>query len=205
MPTLNDPLIGKRVGRLTVVSRAGAGKCLCRCDCGNTTVIYTSNLRPGHTTSCGCLKREIVAGGAHTIHGDKGTRLYGIWKNMRKRCNNPNAYNYDRYGGRGIKVCSEWDEYAAFKDWALSHGYDDALSIDRIDNDGNYSPDNCRWATPTEQANNRRSNHVVSYNGITHTVTEWARIIGCKSEELLYRLKTDEKNALHELFRAAME
>lgn len=156
--------IGKRFGRLTVIGRLpsrghGKGtKLICRCDCGNETEVFASNLTRGHTTSCGCLKREIVAAGAHTTHGKRQTRLYEIWRSMKQRCTNPNKINYARYGGRGIKVCSEWMEsFEAFYEWATTHGYKDDLSLDRINNDGNYEPGNCRWATPKEQAANRRS------------------------------------------------
>lgn len=104
-------------------------------------------------------------------HHRKGTRLYSIWQTMKKRCNNPNFYLYNRYGGRGIKVCDEWEhDFPSFRNWALSHGYQDGLTIDRIDNDGSYSPDNCRWATRSEQASNTSRNIIISYNGDTGTV-----------------------------------
>lgn len=195
-----DPLIGHRVGRLTIISPADGGRYLCRCDCGNETLVLKSNLTREHTRSCGCLKREIVEAGAHTIHGGKCSRLYGIWKHIRQRCNNPRASNYHRYGGRGIRVCDKWNTFAMFRDWALSNGYDDSLSLDRIDNSGDYTPDNCRWATPTTQANNRRSNRLFTYNGKTHTIAEWSRMLGMNQVRLRYHIEHDAPADLQMLF-----
>lgn len=117
-----------------------------------------------------------------TKHGDrpkgKKKRLYHIWLSMRERCNNKNHVQYANYGGRGIKVCKEWDDYLSFKEWALSNGYCENLTIDRVDNDKGYSPDNCRWATAKEQANNRRSNHLLTLNGETHNIEWWAQKTG---------------------------
>ena len=116
-------------------------------------------------------------------HGDrpkgKNVRLYNIWSQMCERCNNPSFVGFSQYGGRGISVCSEWlKSYEAFKKWALDNGYNDELTIDRIDVDGNYEPNNCRWATPKEQANNRRTNRMLSYSGETHNVESWCCITG---------------------------
>lgn len=112
-------------------------------------------------------------------HHKQPARLYRIWANMKNRCYNPNAENYRFYGGRGIGVCESWrNDYIAFRDWALSNGYEDRLTLDRIDNNGNYGPTNCRWETLINQCNNTRKNHRLTYQGETHTVAEWARIIG---------------------------
>lgn len=109
----------------------------------------------------------------------KKTRLYNIWLHMRERCHNPNFVHFDNYGDRGISVCEEWDEsYEAFREWALSNGYKDNLTLERKDNDGDYCPDNCKWATPKEQANNRRSNRLLSFNGETHNIEGWCKITG---------------------------
>lgn len=180
----------RKYGRLTIIKPIiiNKRKCfLCKCECGKETIVLASNLFSGHTESCGCLKKAIIENGAHTIHGLSKTRIYRIWKGMRKRCQNPNDYGYYKYGGRGIEVCPEWNEnFLAFYYWAIEHGYNDTSSIDRIDNDKGYSPDNCRWSDASTQANNRRSNHLVSIGGEIHSIAEWSKIVGI-SQVTIYR------------------
>lgn len=161
-------LTGKRFGKLTVISKvkkeskSERTKWLCKCDCGNTTIVPTYRLTGGETQSCGCKRYESK----NMKHGMKNTRIYSIWCDMKKRCNNPNSKNYKNYGARGIKVCDEWSsDFMSFYSWSIKNGYKGSLSIDRIDNDKGYSPDNCRWVTRKEQNNNRRNTVFVEIDG----------------------------------------
>lgn len=179
---------GQRFGRLTAISYAGKSEWFCACDCGNTTRPRSYDLRNGISKSCGCLHSEIIAKQS-AKHGYAGTRLYKTWCNMKSRCNTPSASKYEIYGGRGIKVCSEWLNFENFKDWALSNGYHHDLSIDRINSDGNYEPLNCRWTTYKIQGNNTRQNHILRYNGQEKTISEWADELGFSYKVLSERIR----------------
>ena len=176
-------LTGKRFGKLVAIktiekNKNGEYLWQCKCDCGNEIIANVGNLKNGHTKSCGCLRVDRCKMN-FTKHGLERTRLYGIWSYMRLRCYDEKSISYHRYGGRGITICDEWkNDVKAFYDWATANGYKDSLTIDRIDNDGNYCPENCRWATVKEQASNRRSNILVTHNGKTKTMKEWAHEVG---------------------------
>lgn len=192
-----DIKIGDKYGRLTVIRETEPHKCpsgrlirkvLCQCDCGNCTEVQLWSLRKGVTKSCGCYNKEIVQQ-MFSTHGMKGTRLYTIYRSMVSRCTYIKNQHYDRYGGRGIKVCDEWrNNPSAFFQWAVANGYSDELSIDRIDNDGDYAPDNCRWITQKEQVNNKSSNLYLEYNGKTKTLSQWAEFTGLRSSTIRQRL-----------------
>ena len=175
----ND-LTGLRFGRLTVTElsertgKNGERYWKCECDCGSTKDVSASALLSGYSKSCGCLKKELLQNSR-----SKNKRLYQVWQDMKQRCYNPKNKYYRRYGGRGISVCEEWlKEYEPFYQWAISNGYEKGLQLDRTDNDGNYCPENCRWATPKQNSNNRSCIVFITYAGETHTRTEWAEITG---------------------------
>ena len=129
-------------------------------------------------------------GNLNKTHNKSKTRLHRIWAAMKSRCYNPKNNRYENYGGKGIVVCDEWQDFEPFYDWAMSSGYRDDLTIDRIESSGNYEPSNCRWVTQKAQQNNRRNNHLIAYNGETHTLAEWAKITNIKPSTLLARIKS---------------
>lgn len=181
-------LAGKKFNRLTAetpIRKNGKVYWICRCECGNTKEVSSGNLVTGAVMSCGCLQRERSAEHCRSMATHKmfGTRLYRIWTCMNDRCYNPHHPHYGRYGGRGIKVCDEWkSDKSRFFDWAKNNGYSDSLSIDRINNDGNYEPSNCRWATMREQQLNRSSNHIVTVDGVSLPITEMCERLSIKYE-----------------------
>lgn len=186
-------MTGMKIGRLTVVSRAentkqNKAQWLCRCDCGNEVVVSRRHLKDFSTLSCGCYAKE-QASKIHTTHGMKGTRLYRIWSGMKDRCCNSNSKYWDRYGAKGIFVCSDWvNSFEKFQKWSMENGYEETLTIDRIENNKGYSPDNCRWATYKEQENNRSNNRLLEYNGETHTISEWQEITGINQRLISQRI-----------------
>ena len=173
-------MTGQRYGKLVAIKRvpipehikSRSAWWLFKCDCGKEVEINSLHVRNGHIKSCGCWQRERL-----TTHGMTNTILFGKWNRMLERCRNKNRRDYKNYGGRGIRVCDEWkNNFMSFYNWAIDSGYKEGLTIDRIDTNGNYEPSNCRWATPKEQANNRRTSVFLTYNGETHTVSQWAEI-----------------------------
>ena len=182
-----ENLIGRRFERLTVISESERrGRTLmwhCRCDCAKEVAVSGNDLRSGNTKSCGCLRVEM-----NTTHGVYDTRLYWIWHGMHRRCNDPKRRIYHRYGGRGIRVCAEWNDANKFYLWAIANGYQDGLQIDRIDNDGDYCPENCRWVTKKENANNTSQSVFIEYEGQRRTIAEWARITGVPHSTIKGRL-----------------
>lgn len=176
-------LLGVKFGRWTVEGQSGNTKrggtvWRCRCDCGQSRDVIGADLRAGKSLSCGCLKAEAI-GGLRRTHGDSGSKLHEAWKNMRGRCLNPRRAGYENYGGRGISICAQWDDFEAFRDWALLAGYRAGLTIERIDVNGNYEPANCTWIPASDQSVNRRFVqkapdgelwwHKAQRNGITNT------------------------------------
>ena len=164
-------LAGKKFGRLTILSRAsndsrGEARWNCACDCGNHTVVLGSHLRKGHVVSCGCYAREIASSRmkghptrGNMRHGKSHTRLYTTWENMKTRCLNSKNRTYRWYGAVGVTICADWMSFDKFQEWALSSGYQDDLTIDRIDPFGNYEPSNCRWVPKSEQRRNQRRSY----------------------------------------------
>jgi len=187
-------LENQKFGKLTVLKRVEdkilpcgqkRTQWLCICECGKQVIISAENLKIGKTKSCGCLRKE-TSKEINLQHGLAKTRINNIYHNMKRRCKNKNN---KYYGERGIAVCSEWQNFESFYNWAINNGYQDNLTIDRIDNNGNYEPANCRWVTYVKQNNNRRSNHYIEYNGIKHSIAEWSKILNINYSTLKSRIK----------------
>ena len=191
-------MIGRKFGKLTVLAlseeRGGRGqlKFLCLCDCGNTKVILGESLRSLKTTSCGCEQRIRVSI-ANKTHGGSNERLYHVWQGMKDRCENKNNLEYKNYGGRGIKICEEWHDYAKFKEFMLSKGYDPTAphgqyTIERINVNGNYEPSNCTLISLSMQQQNRTDNRKLTFQGKTQTVVEWSRELRIPESAIYMRL-----------------
>lgn len=201
-------LTGKTFGELTVLKYSHMYKrqsfWLCRCSCGKEKIIMGANLKTDNTRSCGCLWED-----KNSTHRESKTRLYKIWGSMRSRCCNKNNNCYKNYGDRGITICKEWEDFISFRDWSIKNGYTEELSIDRINNDGNYEPSNCRWTTAKVQSNNRRNTIHIIIDGVSHTISDWSEISGIKyiniinrydrgdrGEKLLRPIQTNFRNTL---------
>lgn len=177
-------LTGQKFGRLTVIGLDTSKETrktywICQCECGKISSHRSDGLLGGHIKSCGCYKSEqdaLNVAKNHT-HKQSGTRLYHIWQGMKERCHNQNSPNYKNWGARGIKVCEEWkNSFETFYQWAMENGYKSNLTIDRIDNNAGYNPQNCRWATNKEQCRNRRSNVYITIGKTTKTLKEWCEV-----------------------------
>lgn len=184
-------LEGKKFGRLSVLkfhdirTRKGnkrESRWLCECDCGNEVILVGSSIKSGKTSSCGCLQKENPIS-----HGLSYDPLYFVWKAMIRRCENKTDANYHHYGGRGIKVCDEWKDLETFVGWCNNNGFEEGLEIDRIDNSGNYSPENIRFVTRRKNMLNTRRNINVDIGGVTKTLIEWANEYGIKVNTMQYR------------------
>lgn len=187
-------ITGHKYGRLTVLYEdleyLGRGrKWVCKCDCGTIKSYFMSNLRSKRNTpkTCGCIFHDgTLKKGTHNM---RNSRLYCIWRSMKQRCLVTTSTAYHNYGGRGISICQEWiDNFKSFRDWAYSSGYSDNLTIDRINNDGDYCPENCRWISKKAQCSNKRTNVFFEYNGEIHTLTEWSEITGLNRHTIAYRI-----------------
>lgn len=195
-------LVGQRFGKLTVIKQAGYTKVnkwgsryalwLCKCDCGNYCRMDTGTIRRAGNHSCGCLGVEHLKDMAekNVTHGMSGSRLLGCYNGMISRCYRKKDIHYNAYGKRGIVVCDEWkNNKQSFINWALSHGYSDDLTIERVDVNGNYEPSNCTWIPMSEQYNNKRQNIMIEWNGEKHNATYWSRVTGINAGTIRWRYK----------------
>lgn len=186
-------LTGKRFGRLVATKYLGNSRWECQCDCGKTTSVVAYSLTTGNTKSCGCYRVEAGIIGS-TIHGFAHTRLYNVWCAMKRRCNREKDKRYHNYGGRGIKMCEEWqNDFMSFYRWAMENGYDEdaefgKVTIDRIDTNGNYEPSNCRFTDLKHQARNKTNNHRITVNGENLTLVEVAEKYKINYSTLLSRM-----------------
>lgn len=189
-------LTGQRFGRLSVVCKCGSDKYgaalwQCKCECGKTVTKRGSALRAGHAKSCGCLHDELSSlrmAEQNRTHAMSNTRLYEIWSDLKRRCSNPNHRAFDRYGGRGIKFCAEWAEFLPFYVWSVANGYSETLTIERVDNDGDYCPENCRWATRKDQANNKSITVFYELDGVKYTLPQLCEKCGISYGTLYTRI-----------------
>lgn len=202
-------ITGKRYGKLIVLgfceykySKSGHKNCYwnCLCDCGNEKVVSSDSLRSSNVRSCGCIKTQRNAE-YFTTHNKTHIRLYSIYTDVKQRCFNPNSKAYFYYGGRGIVMCDEWkNNFCLFYDWAIENGYEESLTLERIDVNGNYEPSNCTWIPAREQSKNRRNSHYITHNGTTKTLSDWSRELKVSRQTL--RKWENESNGENAIERA---
>jgi hypothetical protein len=188
----SSEFLNKTFGDLFVLEESGYKNRMrlvkCKCVCGVIKIYPLARLKNGDIVSCGCRIRRLTIE-RNTKHGQSKTKLYRVWEGMNERCNNINHESYAHYGGKGVTVCPEWKDFANFFNWAVSAGYKAGLSIDRYpDIDGNYEPNNCRWANATQQMRNMSTNRIVEYNGQKKCIAEWAEIVGLRAGLIYDRL-----------------
>lgn len=189
---INIDFTGQRIGKLLIVKKSESSDgWICLCDCGNEIIVKSRELKHKNTKSCGCLNNELLRerNKKMATHRMSNSRLYGIWAKMKVRCTKIENKDYDNYGARGISFYKEWESFEPFMEWAMNNGYNEKLTLDRIDVNGDYEPDNCRWITMKEQASNKRTSRYIEVDGVKRTVAEWARIIGVSRQGLRYRLE----------------
>ena len=186
---------GNKYGKLTVIEKVNKENknityWLCECECGNKKTISKPNLTTGHSKSCGCLAIESATGNKYGLkHNESKTRLYFIWQSMKQRCYDKNVNGYKYYGLRGIEICNDWLDYEKFSEWSKGNGYKNNLSIDRIDVNGNYEPENCRFITAKQQNRNKTTSVFITYFGIKKCVSEWSEILGIPQTTIHNRMK----------------
>lgn len=196
MTIKKEDLSGKRFKKLIVLeysyNKKGQRIWRCQCDCGNITYVSTAKLKSNNTKSCGCLRRETKS---NFLHGKHNDRLYHIWQGMKERCYNSNSIKFKNYGGKGITVCDEWkNDFMLFYNWAISNGYDytktrKEQSLDRIDVNGNYEPNNCRWITHSKNCRNKNNNVYLTKNGMSKTIAEWCEELNLNQRTISARAK----------------
>lgn len=198
----HEILTGNKYGKLTVIKEVGKNKDSrylweCQCECGNKTITNSALLKNGTTKSCGCIKKnhfnknkeDVYQESLNAPHGLSLTPLYNVWQTMKSRCYNPNQNSYKLYGERGVTVCNEWkNNFKNFYDWSFENGYDGMLTLDRIDSNGIYEPNNCRWSNMKEQSNNTRRNKWITYKGETKTMIQWSECLNIPYATLRARI-----------------
>lgn len=198
-----EEMLGKKYGRLLITGFESEIKnghyrtyLLCKCDCGADVRIRKDGVLNGAVVSCGCNKKEKAhfSGLKHAqsciTHGMTKTRLFSIWRSMKARCYNKTCGGFQNYGGRGITVCDDWkNSFEKFRDWAISNGYKDNLSIDRINVNGNYEPSNCRWVTMLDQQSNKTTSHYITYQNKTLTLSQWSRELNIPTSTIYNRIR----------------